>query len=84
MNARLPLERDFQYYLSHQSDLVHRYSGKVVVIKNQSVIGAFDSEAEAVNETAKSHELGTFLIQRCEEGSDAYTQTFHSPVVAGS
>ncbi len=81
MNTTLPLEREFRYYLLHQPELVQHYAGKVVVIKNQSIIGAFDNEADAVHETAKSHELGTFLIQRCENGSDAYTQTFHSPVV---
>jgi len=80
MNATIPLEPEFRYYLAHQDELVRQYSGKVVVIKNQTLIGAFDSEAEAVHETAKSHELGTFLVQRCEPGTDAYTQVFHSRV----
>jgi hypothetical protein len=80
MNATLPLEAEFRYYLAHQSELVKRHSGKVLAIKDQSVIGVFDSEAEAVRETSNKHELGTFLIQLCEPGQDAYTRTFHSRV----
>jgi hypothetical protein len=80
MNTTLPLESEFRFYLDHQSDLVAKHSGKVLVIKNESIIGIFDSEPEAVHETAKMHELGTFLVQRCEPGKEAYTRTFHSRV----
>jgi hypothetical protein len=76
-----PLEKEFQYYIENQDELVEQYHGKVIVIKNREVIGAYDSELEAIKETAKEHELGTFLIQKCEPGSDSYTQTFHSRVV---
>ena len=80
MNAISPLEREFHYYLAHQDELVRQYSGKVLAIKNQTVIGVYDSEAEAVHKTARAHELGTFIVQRCEPGTDAYTQVFHSRV----
>jgi len=75
------LEREFEYYLDHQDELVTQYNGKVIVIKNQNVIGTFDTELEAVEKTAEEHELGTFLIQRCEPGSENYTQTYHSRVI---
>lgn len=75
-----PLEREFEYYLKHQNDLVKQYRGKFVVIKNEKVIGVFDDELEAITETSKNHELGTFLVQRCEPGDENYTQTFHSRV----
>jgi len=74
------LEKEFQYYLDHQNELVEKYNGKVVVIKNCNVIGVYDNELEAVRETRKQHELGTFLIQKCEPGEDSYTATFHSRV----
>jgi len=75
-----PLEREFEYYLKHQNDLVKKYSGKFVVIQNEEVIGVYDDELKAVTETSKNHELGTFLVQRCEPGKENYTQTFHSRV----
>lgn len=74
------LKSDFQYYLDHQEELLKKYKGKVLVIKDHKVIGAFESEMEAVKETSKSHAMGTFLVQKCEPGTDAYSQVFHSRV----
>jgi hypothetical protein len=74
------LEDEFQFYLDHQPEFVDRYQGKVIVLKNHRVIGAFSSEGEAVREASKQHELGTFLVQRCEAGEESYTRTFHSHV----
>jgi len=74
------LEREFQYYLEHQDELVAKYNGKFVVIKDDKVIGVFDTKEEAVREITKKYELGTFLIQKCEPGSESYTQTYHSRV----
>lgn len=75
-----PLAKDFKFYLDHQDALVKEYNGKVIVIKNGEVIGVYDGELEAIEKTSKTHELGTFLVQKCEPGSNSYTQTFHSRV----
>ena len=75
-----PLEKEFKYYLSHQDELVKKYNGKILVIKDQRVIGDYNSEAQAIQDTVKKHPLGTFLIQKCEPGAESYTQTFHSRV----
>lgn len=74
------LEKEFNYYLEHQDELVKEYNGKFVVIKDHKVLGAFASALEAVENTTKQHELGTFLVQKCEPGSASYTQTYHSRV----
>jgi hypothetical protein len=75
-----PLKREFDHYLSHQDEMVRQYNGKYVVIKSCEVLGAYEDRATAIRETLKSHELGSFLVQKVEPGSDAYTQTFHSRV----
>lgn len=75
------LKAEFDYYLHHQDELVEKYNGKFVVIKNQQVIGAYETELEAVQKTQKRHELGTFLVQKCEPGTKSYTETYHSRVV---
>jgi 3-methyladenine DNA glycosylase AlkD len=75
-----PLEREFDYFLANQEELVRKYQGKFVVIKDQQVIGTYNSELEALKETTKTHELGTFLVQRAEPGSESYTQVYHSRV----
>ena len=76
-----PLEKEFQYYLDHQDELVAKYNGKVIAIKNCKVIGTYETELEAVTETAKTEEMGTFLVQKCTPGAESYTRTFHSRVV---
>ena len=74
------LEKEFKYFLDHQEELVEQYGGKLIVIKNQEVIGVCQTETEAFTETKKQHELGTFLIQECKLGAEVYTRTFHSRV----
>lgn len=76
----MPLKKEFEYYLENQDSLVDKYNGKYIVIKNLSVIGVYDDELEAVQETSKIHELGTFLVQKCEPGTGSYTQRHHSRV----
>lgn len=75
------LKNEFEYYLQHQAELADKHKGKFLVIKGQKVLGVYDSELEAVEETAKSGvEVGTFLVQKSEYGDDNVTQTFHSRV----
>jgi hypothetical protein len=74
------LENEFQYYLDHQEELVEQYEGKVLVIKDCKVIGAYDTSTEALVEARKKYEVGTYLIQRCSRGDEDYTQHFHSRV----
>jgi hypothetical protein len=75
-----PLQREFDFYLAHQDELVKQYNGKFVVIKNQAVIDVYDDQPTAISETSKRHELGTFLVQKVERGTSSHTQTFHSRV----
>ena len=74
------LEKEFEYYLSHQQEMVEKYDGKVIVIKNNEVLGVYDSELSAVTMTQERHQLGTFLVQRVSAGDEAYTATFNSRV----
>ena len=75
-----PLEKEFRFYIEHQDEMVEKYDGKIIVIKDGVVLGAYDDELAAITETRKTHELGTFLVQRVSPGSAAYSQTFHSRV----
>jgi len=76
----ISLEKEFKYYLEHQTELVKKYNGKFIVIKGQNVLGAFASALEAVEKTTEQYELGTFLVQKCERGNASYTQTYHSRI----
>ena len=74
------LDRSFQYFLDHQNQLVEKYMDKFVVIVGEEVVGAYGSHQEAVSEALKKHERGTFIVQECKPGPEAYTLTFHSRV----
>jgi len=75
------LEKEFKYYLDNQEELLKKYSGRVIVIVGEKVIGDYSTEIEAYTETIKTHKVGTFLIQLCVPGRDSYTQTFHSRAI---
>jgi len=74
------LEKEFRFYLEHQDEFIKKYNGKFVVITGDNLIGVYDSELEAVEETSKKYELGTFLVQKCEPGEESYTQVYHSRI----
>ena len=74
------LEKEFHYYLQNKDDLIKKYEGKYLLIKEEEVIGSYESEIEAYTEAQKQFELGTFLIQPCVRGEDSEQQTFHSRV----
>jgi hypothetical protein len=75
------LEKEFKYYLDNQKELLKKYSGRVIVIVGEKVIGDYSTEVEAYTETIKTHKVGTFLLQLCVPGKDSYTQTFHSRAI---
>lgn len=77
------LEKEFHYYLEHKDDLVKQYEGKYLVIKDEKVVGAYNSEIEAYTEAQKQFALGMFLIQPCTPSEESHTQTFHSRVAFG-
>jgi len=74
------LQNLFQWYLDNQNKIVKKYNGKYIVIKDNSIVGSYNSDIEALLDSEKKYEIGTFLIQRCSPGTEAYTQNFSSRV----
>ena len=74
------LEKEFKYYKDHQNELIEKYNDKFIVIRDEQIVGIYDTELEAYSTSKKEFEVGTFLIQRCSPGKDSYTQSFHSRV----
>ena len=66
----------FHFYLAHQDEFVRLYDGKVVAIKDGKVLGAYKDEGEAIIETEKTVEPGTFMVQRVSPSNEAYTVRF--------
>ena len=74
------LRAEFEYYVQHQAELAEKYQDRYLVIKDGEVLGDYATASEAVRATVKTHEPGTFLVQRCDADPDSTTQTFHSRV----
>lgn len=75
------LEDDFKYYLDNQKELVSKYIGMYLIIKDCEVVGSFETKQLAYDTATSKYDLGTFLIQHCFPGAESYTQTFHSRVI---
>jgi hypothetical protein len=72
------MKQDFEYFLENLDKLVTQYGNKYIVIKNKAVLGAYENFESAIRNTAKTEEIGTFIIQQCTKDSSAYTAIFHS------
>lgn len=79
--AQTPLANEFNYFLSHQEELVKQFNGRVLVIRDQKVVGDYGSVKEAYFASVAKYDLGTFLIQQCAPGPECYTQHFSSRVI---
>jgi len=77
-------EKELEYFKSNQKDLVKKYHGKTLVIQGCVILGVYASALQAYTETQKTHELGTFMIQPCEPGPDAYTVTIASTQIVAA
>ena len=75
------LQVEFEYYLKRQTELAEMYQGRFIVIKGGTVLGDYETAPDAMRETVKTHELGTFLIQRCDADPESTKATFRSRVI---
>ena len=75
------LKEDFNYYVQNHKEIVNKYLNKYIVIKEHSIVDSYDTFEEAVSESSKKYDLGTFIIQKCSEDLNELTQVFHSRVL---
>lgn len=69
---------ELSYFIENQAVLVAQYGGKVLTLIGREVVGVYESVLEAYLKEQERHPLGTFMIQRCIAGPDAYTVTLTS------
>ncbi len=72
------LQDELDFFIANQEELVEKYRGKVLVLCNQEVVGVFDSPLGAYLDAESHYESGTYAIQRCTPGPEAYTVTIAS------
>lgn len=66
-------QEELEFFKANQEDLVKRHQGKILIIKGAEVVGAYDTTIEAYINALKKYELGSFMIQPCTPGPEAYT-----------
>lgn len=66
-------ENDYRWFLDHYKELYQKYGHKFLAIKDEKVIGTYDSYAEGVRETLKTEPIGSFIVQECNGDKSAYT-----------
>lgn len=76
------LHDEFAFYVKNQKKIYDKHAHKWVAIVGDRVIGAYDTIVDAIRETAKTHELGTFLVQYSDLGEDNYTITLQTTAFA--
>ena len=61
------LRRELEAYEKMRKELLERYRGKVVAIKDGKVVGVYDSEEEAFKDVVEKYGLVPVLIKRVVE-----------------
>lgn len=72
------LKKAFEYFVSHHDELVSKYDGRFVLIKDEEVVGDFPSDLSALQFAKSEFDDGTYLIQKVLPGEESYTQHFYS------
>lgn len=67
------LEKELEYFIANQDALVAKYKDKTLVIKDCNVVEVCDTPLAAYLKAKERYEPGTFLIQPCSPGPNAYT-----------
>ncbi len=66
-------DRDFDWFLQHYDELYSQYGKSYLAIKDQCIIGSFQTYADGVRGASLMAKPGTFIIQHCDGTPAAYT-----------
>jgi hypothetical protein len=66
-------EKELQWFINNQNELVQQYNGKHLAIFEQKIVGVYDSFKDACHGTKKNGLTGKAQIQYCIPGEEAYT-----------
>ncbi len=70
-------ESELKFFIAHQAELVKKYDGKVLVLRGEDLVGVYSNPLEAYLEAQKRFQPGTFMVQPCSPGPEAYTVTIN-------
>ncbi|GHV71507.1 hypothetical protein AGMMS49928_23600 [Spirochaetia bacterium] len=57
------LEKEQAFYEAHREELRMKYAGKRIVIVDNNILGTYDTDGDAWDETVKTMQAGAFMIK---------------------
>ncbi|MDR1894624.1 MAG: hypothetical protein LBQ61_08075 [Spirochaetales bacterium] len=70
------LEKETVFFEAHEAELREKYLGKRVVIYQDKILGVYDSYREALDETSKTMNPGSFMIKYIPEDPEETNYRF--------
>ena len=67
------LETERDYFDKHRDDLLRQYPGKFVVIKDQQLLGSYDTIQDALGAGAREFGMVSFLVRRTDQVAEEIT-----------
>ncbi len=59
------LEKEYLYYKDHLDELNSKFANRYIVIKDEILIGDYETIEQAMTAGLKQFEPGTFLVKQC-------------------
>ena len=64
-------QKNYKYFEAHLPEFMKEYENRYLVIKDETVIGNYESFDEAFMSASETEPEGTFIIQQCVTGEKA-------------
>lgn len=61
------LDTERQFFEQNREDLLRKFPGKFIVVKERHVLGSFDSIEDALAGGAREYGLTSFLVRRTDQ-----------------
>jgi len=75
------LEKEYNYFLRNKETLLQKYPKQFIVIIDETIVGNYASQEEALKEASQKYPIGKFLIQKVSDDQGDVTQRFFSASV---
>ena len=66
------MNENFEWFMDQYDNLRNIYGDAFLAIKDKKVLCAYSSYGDAVRETQKTEELGTFIVQECRKSGEMF------------
>lgn len=76
-------KKALDFYKDHQNELVSKYNGKTLILRDDVILDVKDSFADAYNHSIEAYGIGNFSLQEVSPGDASYTAFIATPGVVG-